>query len=112
MSGRLISLNVGGTIFTTSKSTLASHPDSMLAKMCDTELPHQRDCEGNIFNDRNHKAFEVILEFLRTGSLFAEESLLPQLQVEADYFGLEELLKIIRERRYALLPPYAELHRD
>ena len=76
-------------------------PESMLARMCDTELPHDRDSDGNIFIDRNPKAFEIILEFLRTGELFEErmECTWRQLAVEADYFGLVGLRTKILEMR-------------
>ena len=37
----IISLNVGGAKFETSRQTLVSHPDSMLAKMFDPDQPLQ-----------------------------------------------------------------------
>ena len=99
MSNRLISINVGGTVFTVSKTTLTMDPEGMLAKMCNTELPHELDSCGNIFICRNPKAFEVIVEFLRTGKLFHQEIgvSLAQLEVEADFFGLVGLLEMIRQ---------------
>ena len=99
MSSHLISVNVGGSVFTTSKTTLTADPESMLAKMCLTDLPHERDSSGNIFLDRNPKAFEIILEFLRTGKIFHQgvDCTLEQLEVEADFYGLVGLLEMIRE---------------
>ena len=69
MSNNIISVNVGGTIFTTSKSTLTKEPESMLARMVNTEVPTAKDSHGNIFIDRSPKIFEVILEFLRADHL-------------------------------------------
>ena len=97
----IISINVGGTVFSTTKTTLTVDPESMLARMCDTELSHERDSNGNIFLDRNPKAFEIILEFLRTGKLFnvGIGCTLEQLEAEADYFGLVGLLEMIKEQK-------------
>ena len=99
MPNRIISINVGGTIFTTSTTSLTQDPESMLAKMCNTDLPHERDASGNIFLDRNPKTFSVIIEFLRTGKLFHEgvDCTLEQLEVEADYFGLVGLVAMIKQ---------------
>jgi len=102
MSGEVISLNVGGTIFVTSVATLTKDPDSMLASMfgATTELPPARkDGQGNYFIDRDPEAFRVILSFLRSASLSEDVAGLEQLEVEADYFRLCGLLKIIRQRR-------------
>ena len=105
MPSRLLSINVGGTVFTISKTTLTMDPESMLAKMCTMDLPHERDSSGNIFICRNPKAFEVIAEFLRTGKLFHEEIgvSLAQLEVEADFFVIVGLLEMIK--RQVLKPP-------
>ncbi len=35
----LVTLNVGGTVYTTAASTLCRLPDSMLARMFDGDLP-------------------------------------------------------------------------
>ena len=67
MSGEVISINVGGTLFVTSVATLTQYPNSMLAAMFDpkSELPPARkDGHGNYFIDRDPEAFRVILSFL------------------------------------------------
>ena len=106
MSGEVISLNVGGTIFVTSVATLTKDPNSMLASMFGgaTELPPARkDGHGNYFVDRDPETFRVILSFLRSACLSEDVAslgcTLEQLEVEADYFRLCGLLKIIRQRR-------------
>ena len=105
MSGEVISLNVGGTIFATSVATLTQYPNSMLGAMFDPESerpPARKDGQGNYFIDRDPEPFKVVLSFLRTARLTNPcGCTLEQLECEADYFGLEELLKIIRERRKA-----------
>ena len=72
-----------------------------MAKMCTTDLSHERDSSGNVFICRNPKAFEVIVEFLRTGKLFHEEIgvSLAQLEVEADFFGLVGLIEMIKQNK-------------
>ena len=106
MSGEVISLNVGGTIFTTTVSTLTQYPDSMLAAMFDPESerpPAREDGQGNYFIDGEPEPFKFILRFLRRGKL-SEDIVgcsLEQVEWEADYFGLGELLKIIGERKKA-----------
>ena len=106
MSGEVISLNVGGTVFVTSVATLTQYPDSMLAAMFNPESersPAKKDGQGNYFIDRDPKPFEVILSFLRRDKLSGDMGgcTLEQLEWEADYFRLEELLKIIGERKKA-----------
>jgi len=64
-----VALNVGGKIFTTTKSTLRAVPDSKLDKMITGRFPLLKDENGNIFLDRNPDYFPYILEFLRDGSI-------------------------------------------
>ena len=116
----MIKLNVGGTLFTTTVATLTKYPYSMLAIMFNperrraatvatlTKYPERRraaekDDNGNFFLDRNPRAFEYILEFLRNARL-PEDIVgcsIEQVEWEADYFGLQEILKIIGERKKA-----------
>ena len=104
MSGKVIKLNVGGTLFTTTVATLTKYPDSMLAIMFNPESerpPAEKDDHGNFFLDCNPRAFEYILEFLRRGKLPEEIAGcgIEQVEWEADYFGLQELLDIIGKRK-------------
>ena len=101
MASQVTTINVGGTLFTTTISTLTKDPESMLATMFSTDLPPARDSHGNVFIDRDPKTFGVILDFLRCGHLYDEGSdrTMEQLEMEADYFGLEGLLNIIKQRK-------------
>merc|ERR1712117_39880 len=106
MSGQVITLNVGGTLFTTTITTLTKYPNSLLAAMFEPDSerpPARKDKEGNFFIDGEPKPFEMILRFLRRGKLTEDIDgcTLEQLELEADYYGLEELLKIIGERKKA-----------
>eukprot|EP01116_Phalansterium_solitarium_P021774 TRINITY_DN6924_c0_g1_i5.p1 TRINITY_DN6924_c0_g1~~TRINITY_DN6924_c0_g1_i5.p1 ORF type:complete len:374 (+),score=-6.71 TRINITY_DN6924_c0_g1_i5:474-1595(+) len=90
-----IKLNVGGTKFETSRSTLSSSfdPDSMLAAMFSGRHSLEKDENGCVFIDRNGDLFGIILEWLRTGiapqnlDRFTRERLLE----EANYFQLGKL---------------------
>ncbi len=61
-----ITLNIGGTTFTTSLLTLTADQNSFFAGMFNDELSHQEpDADGEHFIDRNPQQFHVILDFLR-----------------------------------------------
>ena len=100
----MISLNVGGTQFTTTVATLTKYPNSMLALMFNSESdrpPAEKDDQGSYFIDRDPEPLRIILIFLRNGRL-PEDIVgcsLEQVEWEADFFGLEELLKIINRRK-------------
>ena len=49
MAKNFIRINVGGSLFSTLRSTLTKEPDSMLARMIDTKVPTETDSDGNIF---------------------------------------------------------------
>ena len=90
-----VNLNVGGTHFETTRATLTSRPDSLLAKMFDpdSELPPAEVTEdGAFFLDASPRAFAVILDWLRYKEiLFGKKVLLEDVIPVADYFGLPEL---------------------
>ena len=62
-------LNVGGVRFDTSRTTLMSVPESMLATMFGARVDMlRRDPEdGSIFLDRDGERFGLVLDFLRDG---------------------------------------------
>ena len=102
--GDIITLNVGGTIFSTTLTTLGQYRGtSMLAAMFDPESGMEaamRDTNGAFFIDRNPKAFEAILSYLRTGKLFEayDGVTMEELLNEAEYFGLTGLADMIKAR--------------
>ena len=64
----IIKLNVGGETFLTTRSTLVSCPDSLLAKMFDPDSgrpPAAVTEGGGYFLDQNPRYFGVILDWLR-----------------------------------------------
>ncbi|CAI2190053.1 4882_t:CDS:2, partial [Funneliformis geosporum] len=90
----LVTLNVGGVLYTTTKGTL-------LKKTNFFEMPlngnvfDTLDYDGNIFIDRNGELLKYVLEFLRTSVLpkrtLHNKSLLEELLLEAEFYHIEEL---------------------
>lgn len=90
----VVSLNVGGTIYTASLTTLTRYPKSMLAAMFSGRLPLETDANGNYFIDRDGKLFRFVLNFLRTSQLNLPKGFdeLEQLKQEADFYQITDLL--------------------
>ncbi|CAH1240593.1 KCTD9 [Branchiostoma lanceolatum] len=98
-----ISVNVGGTLFTTTRSTLVTkEPESMLARMFDDESTslwsHARDDSGAYLIDRSPLYFEPILNFLRHGRLILNQGVNPEgVLEEAKFFGIFTLVEILED---------------
>ena len=98
----IIKICVGGQDFKTTRATLMSDQNSMLAKMFDNDnmgraAPASKDENGSYFIDRSPKYFESILNFLRTGEVEASQCLdLRFLMNEAEYYGIEGMAEKIR----------------
>lgn len=106
MRGQCVSLNVGGSVYRTSLSTLRRYPDSMLGAMFGGDLPTVRDAQGNYFIDRDGPLFRYVLNFLRTSELtlpcdFKETALLRK---EADFYQIEPLIQCLGDPKPP--PPY------
>ena len=91
----IIKICVGGQDFKTTRATLMSDQNSMLAKMFESDLLGRvaaaRDPDTSAyFIDRSPKYFESILNFLRTGEIECPCCLdLKFLLQEAEYYGIE-----------------------
>ena len=95
-----ITLDVGDHLFTTTTATLTHYPDTMLGAMFSGRHALIQDKNGTYFIDRDGTHFREILNFLR-GSTASTLKLLRQrlspgaleeLKVEADFYGLKELM--------------------
>eukprot|EP01103_Thecamoeba_quadrilineata_P000545 TRINITY_DN10474_c0_g1_i1.p1 TRINITY_DN10474_c0_g1~~TRINITY_DN10474_c0_g1_i1.p1 ORF type:complete len:341 (-),score=43.15 TRINITY_DN10474_c0_g1_i1:36-1025(-) len=96
-----IKINVGGTVFCTTRRTMLKEPGSMLAAMFSGNFSIEPDSDGEYFIDRSPKYFPIILEFLRDSTLDSEISRydsddLDHLLKELDYYGLDRLIELIR----------------
>ena len=96
MSAEIISLNVGGTLYTTSRSTLTRYPESMLGAMFGGNLPleNSKDSEGNYFIDRDGELFKYILNFLRVSKLVLPNNFqdTEAFQMEVDFYQIQPLI--------------------
>ncbi|MCL4128383.1 UNVERIFIED_CONTAM: hypothetical protein GTU68_001310 [Idotea baltica] len=100
-----VKLNVGGTYFLTTRTTLCRDPNSFLCRLIredpDPELVLQTDKDetGAYLIDRDPTYFGPVLNFLRHGKLvinkdLAEEGVLE----EAEFYNITELIKLVKDR--------------
>uniref|UniRef100_A0A2R5LFT7 Putative potassium channel tetramerization domain protein n=2 Tax=Ornithodoros turicata TaxID=34597 RepID=A0A2R5LFT7_9ACAR len=94
-----VKLNVGGTCFLTTRTTLCRDPKSFLYRLCqeDPELSSDKDETGAYLIDRDPTYFGPILNYLRHGKLvinkdLAEEGVLE----EAEFYNITELIKLVK----------------
>ena len=94
---RIINLNVGAKLYTTSISTLTRYPDSLLGKMFQGDIPSSKDAQGNVVIDRNGKLFRFVLSFLRSSKLTLPENFdeLALLKEEAEFYQISELIAAV-----------------
>ncbi|CAH0400560.1 unnamed protein product [Chilo suppressalis] len=93
----IVTLNVGGTRFSTSWHTLTWVPDTFFTALLSGRIPTVRDETGAIFIDRDPQLFGLILNFLRTRDIDLNNVNIRSLRHECDYFGITPL-----SRRLAL----------
>ncbi|KOB71538.1 putative BTB/POZ domain-containing protein KCTD5 [Operophtera brumata] len=115
-SKQWVKLNVGGTYFLTTKTTLSRDPNSFLYRLVqeDSDLisdrlflnrvpkyvsPMLQDETGAYLIDRDPTYFSPVLNFLRHGKLvinndIAEEGVLE----EAEFYNITELIRLVKER--------------
>nr|AAL39402.1 GM03763p [Drosophila melanogaster] len=89
-----VKLNVGGTYFLTTKTTLSRDPNSFLSRLIqeDCDLISDRDETGAYLIDRDPKYFAPVLNYLRHGKLVldgvSEEGVLE----EAEFYNVTQLI--------------------
>jgi hypothetical protein len=91
----IISLNVGGTHYTTALGTLTSQPGTLLSEMFAEGSHPPQDKDGCYFIDRDGESFRHVLNFLRDGTLpaNAEEPMRKAMKMEAAFYQIPELLR-------------------
>ena len=97
--GDWIKLNVGGTMFETSRATLSQVPDSLLGRMFDPDssLPPARLQDGAFLIDSSPGSFPVILHWLRYREVALGEVTVETALSAARYFGLQGLVEALEE---------------
>jgi uncharacterized protein YjbI with pentapeptide repeats len=92
-----VRLNVGGRVFATTRATLSSDPDSMLARMFEpSEVGwlSATDASGAFLIDRSPTFFEPLLNFMRHGRLILNEGISPLgVLEEAKFFGISKAIE-------------------
>lgn len=108
--GTPIRLNVGGLEFETTAGVLCRDEYSILAAMCRGEGttlkadgllrpdPPGSPNEGSLFIDRDWWIFRHILQFLRSGTLPEDPSLVEELYAEATFYRLGLLRQAVEKR--------------
>lgn len=88
-----VEINVGGTLYLSSKNTLTSYSDSLLAEWFGyfgfNQLPLTKN--GHYFIDRDGRMFGHVLNFLRNSKLLIPDNFteLDLLLEEARYYGIK-----------------------
>lgn len=103
MADEVITLNVGGVLYTTTRSTLSKYPDSMIGAMFNGQfVPTNFDQQGNYFIDRDGDIFRIILNFLRSGRLCLPQSFKDYdlLEAEVDYYQIPALISAVSALRH------------
>ena len=100
-NNEIVRLNVGGTKYTTVKSTLRKYPQSMLEAVFMESIPLKTDENGYYFIDWCGHIFEYILQFLRCGKLVLPEGFneLELLQTEADFYQIEDMISAVEHHK-------------
>ncbi|CAG0918687.1 unnamed protein product [Notodromas monacha] len=100
-SKQWIRLNVGGSYFLTTRTTLKRDSNSFLCRLCenDPELSSDRDETGAYMIDRDPTYFGPILNYLRHGKLVLNKDIsLEGVLEEAEFYNVTELIKVIRTK--------------
>merc|ERR1712141_575711 len=96
-----VRLNVGGTMFLTTKTTLCKDPKSFLYRICqeDSDLNSEKDETGAYMIDRDPAYFAPVLNYLRHGKLVLNENMVEEGALEeAEFYNITDLIKLLKER--------------
>ena len=93
-TSEIITLNVGGQLFDTTRHTLLSINDTFFTVLLSGRIPSYKDKNGALFIDRDPKLFAIILNYLRTNQLFGvSEENIDMMRHEAEFYGIAPLVK-------------------
>ena len=99
--GGTVRLNVGGIEHHTSIETLRSCPGSFLEAFVSGRFETTKDNEGRLFIDRDGTRFRHVINWLRSGTVPAFESLslYDEIIEEADFYGLDPLKELCEAQK-------------
>ncbi|XP_053326261.1 BTB/POZ domain-containing protein KCTD17 [Spea bombifrons] len=98
--GQWVRLNVGGTVFLTTRQTLCREPNTFLCRLCqESKLLSEMDETGAFLIDRDPAYFGAILRYLRHGKLVIDKNVcIEGVLEEAEFYNIASLVKIIQEK--------------
>ena len=112
-NNKQIELNVGGTIFTTSISTLTGYSSYFKAKFSqewfhdaslrseeNENVEYDNKKPIQVFLDQNPEPFRILLEFMRSGCISSDDVCKTQVLIQAEYLGIHDLLCAVKYRAY------------
>ena len=101
-----VQLNVGGTRFTTTKSTLSKDPKSFFHRLINQEsgeggvgggLESHRDRDGAYLIDRDPAYFAPVLNYLRHGRLVMDKHVEEEgVLEEAEFYNVTGLIDLVK----------------
>ena len=95
---KIVKLNVGGVLYSTTTSTLLSHTDSYFGALLSEKFAALKDENGAYFIDRNGQYFGYILEYLRTGEIELPSNISPTIILkESMFFSLSQLSEVLQQ---------------
>jgi len=99
-----IIIDVGGTQFVSSKSTLSTNSSYFQALLSqtwthETETETETNKNFDFFVDQNPNAFKVLLDFMRKGCIEVEQ-LTSDVLLQAEFLGMEDLIRAVKCRSY------------
>lgn len=87
----IVCLDVGGVMYKVHRSTLAQHPNTMLARLVSDAWMGDVPPAEPIFIDRDGERFKYILDWFRYGAVVLPRRIpIDALRMDAAYFGLPE----------------------
>ena len=95
---QIIELNVGGSVYCTTISTLLSEKNSLFETLINNETEQVKDSNNRYFIDRDGPLFNYILDYLRNKLSFVPPSNLidtNRLKIEAEYYKLSNMVKLL-----------------
>ena len=96
-------VNVGGKLFPTFRSTLTMKSTYFEKRLSGRFSDDAGDSE--IIVDRDHESFGIILSYLRSGKLSvpSDQLTLRLVLIEAEFYGIDELVDTVRDKCYCNL---------
>lgn len=101
LTANWVKLNVGGTCFLTTRTTLSRDPHSFFYRLImeDTQLISDKDETGAYLIDRDPTYFAPVLNYLRHGKLVVNDGVAMEgVLEEAEFYMLSELIRLVKER--------------